>query len=201
MITNDDKALLVLNTLIRAGRDAEQGFLAAADRVPEPELVQLFADYAVQRARFVVELQERVRTMRGDPEQAGSIGGEVHRAWLGLKAALDSNEVHAILSECERGEDMAVRVIGMRSPSATSINRPATLSSASTSSYKPRTIACASSAIARRTRTAEEIVKGHASKLGARHQQVGCGLRSAQERNAESHSAGNGVPALPRRSV
>jgi uncharacterized protein (TIGR02284 family) len=109
MITNDDKALFVLNTLIRAGRDAEQGFLAAADSVPEPELVQLFADYAVQRARFVSELQERVRTMRGDPEQAGSIGGEVHRAWLGLRAALDSNEVHAILSECERGEDMAVR--------------------------------------------------------------------------------------------
>jgi uncharacterized protein (TIGR02284 family) len=110
MITNDDKALLVLENLIRAGRDAEQGFLAAADSVPEPELVQVFADYAVQRAKFVVELQDRVRTLRGDPEQYGTIGGEVHRAWLGLRAAIDSNEVHAILAECERGEDMAVRL-------------------------------------------------------------------------------------------
>jgi uncharacterized protein (TIGR02284 family) len=108
MITNDDQALLVLNNLIRAGRDAEQGFVAAADSVPEPELAQLFADYAQQRAKFVAELQDRVRTLRGDPEQAGSFGGEVHRAWLGLKAAIDSNEVYAILSECERGEDMAV---------------------------------------------------------------------------------------------
>jgi uncharacterized protein (TIGR02284 family) len=108
MITNDDKALLVLKNLIRAGRDAEQGFLAAADSVPDPELVQVFAEFAVQRAKFVVELQDRVRTLRGDPEQAGTIGGEVHRAWLGLRAAIASNEIHAILAECERGEDMAV---------------------------------------------------------------------------------------------
>ena len=109
MITNDDKALLVLNDLIRAGRDAEHGFLAAADSVPEPELVEIFSEYALQRAKFVVELQDRVRALRADPEFAGSIGGDVHRAWMGLKAAIESNEVHAILSECERGEDMAVR--------------------------------------------------------------------------------------------
>ena len=108
MITNDDKALLVLNDLIRAGRDAEHGFLAAADSVPEPDLVQIFAEYALQRAKLVVELQDRVRAMRGDPEQSGSIGGQVHQAWIGLKAAIEANEVHAILSECERGEDMAV---------------------------------------------------------------------------------------------
>ena len=64
MITNDDKALVALNSLIRTGRDAEQGYLVAADGVAEPELVQLFAEFAVQRARFVVDLQERVKTLR-----------------------------------------------------------------------------------------------------------------------------------------
>ena len=56
MISNDDKAVAALNGLIHVGRDAEQGFLAAADAVSEPELVQTLADYAVQRAKFVVEL-------------------------------------------------------------------------------------------------------------------------------------------------
>jgi uncharacterized protein (TIGR02284 family) len=108
MTTNDNKTLLVLNSLIRAGRDAEQGYLAAADGVTEPELVQLFAGYALQRAKFVGELQERVRLLRGTPENNGSLAGEVHRTWMEFKAAIEANDTHAVLSECERGEDMAV---------------------------------------------------------------------------------------------
>jgi uncharacterized protein (TIGR02284 family) len=108
MITNDDKALLVLNRLIRANRDAELGFMAAADGVSNPELVQLFAGYGVERAKYVVELQERVRTLRGTPEDSGTVGGEVHRAWMGLKAAVDANETHAVLEECVRGEEAAL---------------------------------------------------------------------------------------------
>src|SRR5688500_17684808 len=100
MITNDDKALLVLNRLIRASRDAELGFMAAADGVGDPELVQLFSEYGLQRAKYVMELQNRVRTLRGSPEDSGTVGGEVHRAWMGLKAAVDSNETHSVLSEC-----------------------------------------------------------------------------------------------------
>ena len=110
MITNDEKALFVLNRLIRAGRDGELGFLAAADGVPDPELVQLFAEYAVQRAKAVVELQERVRVLRGTPDDNGTLGGEVHRAWLGLKAAMDATDIHGVLAECVRGEEAAVMV-------------------------------------------------------------------------------------------
>ena len=110
MITNDDKALLVLNRLIRANRDAELGFMAAADGVSNPELVQLFAGYGVERAKYVVELQERVRTLRGTPDDNGTVGGEVHRAWMGLKAAIDANETRVILEECVRGEEAALFV-------------------------------------------------------------------------------------------
>jgi uncharacterized protein (TIGR02284 family) len=108
VITTNDKALAVLNSLIRAGRDSEQGFLAAADAVGEKELVEFFSHYAVQRAKFAAELEDRVRTLRAVPEKGGSLAGDVHRAWMGLKAAIASRETHAILEECERGEDMAV---------------------------------------------------------------------------------------------
>jgi uncharacterized protein (TIGR02284 family) len=108
MITNDEKSLVALNRLIRAGRDAELGFMAAADGVPDPDLVELLAGYAVQRAKGVVELQERVRVLRGTPEDNGTVGGEVHRAWMGLKAAMELNDLRGILSECVRGEEAAV---------------------------------------------------------------------------------------------
>ena len=109
MITNDDASLLVLNALIHAGRDSERGYLAAADLVTEPELVQLFADHAVQRAKFVQELEERIHTLRSTPDKArGSVAGGLHRGRMGLEASLASNETHAILSECERGEEVAV---------------------------------------------------------------------------------------------
>ncbi|MEO7318692.1 MAG: PA2169 family four-helix-bundle protein, partial [Chthoniobacteraceae bacterium] len=42
------------------------------------------------------------------PETAGSVSGALHRGWIDLKAALTSKDEHAILAECERGEDSAV---------------------------------------------------------------------------------------------
>jgi uncharacterized protein (TIGR02284 family) len=108
MTTNDEKAIAALNTLIHVGRDAEQGYMAAADAVAEPELIQTFADYALERAKFVVELKHRVKTLRGEPADAGTPAGEAHRTWAGLRAILETNEAHAILSECERGEDISV---------------------------------------------------------------------------------------------
>ncbi len=112
MINNDDQALLVLNTLIRAGRDAEKGYLAAADLVAEPELVELFSEKALQRAKFVVEMEERIRTLRSTPEKDETVAGEVHRGWMGFRTQLASNECHAILSEVERGEDISVKAYG-----------------------------------------------------------------------------------------
>ena len=32
----------------------------------------------------------------------------MHRAWINLKSAITSGDDHAILAECERGEDSAV---------------------------------------------------------------------------------------------
>jgi uncharacterized protein (TIGR02284 family) len=110
MITNDDKAVAALNSLIHVGRDAEQGYMAAADAVAEPELIQTFADFALERAKFVVELKHRVKTLRAEPADLGTLAGDAHRTWTGLRTILETNEAHAILSECERGEDAAVMV-------------------------------------------------------------------------------------------
>ncbi len=112
MTTNDDTTLLVLKELILSGRDAEQGYQRAADLVKAPELVELFETYALQRKKFVLELEDRVRTLRGTPPEKGTLAGAMHRAWMGLTGSLEAAETHALLAECERGEDAAAKVYG-----------------------------------------------------------------------------------------
>lgn len=109
MITSDETTLRVLNELIRTGRDAEAGYRLAAADVKVPELAGLFERYARERGDFVADLQARVRVLRGTPPETGTPGGALHRGWIDLKAALESAEAHAVLAECERGEDLAVK--------------------------------------------------------------------------------------------
>ena len=109
MIKTPDNALRLLNLLIPTCRDSEQGFQLAAMDVQEPELARIFAEYSAQRAKFVGELEDRVRVLRGEPASGGNPLAALHRNWMELKAALAANEVHAILQEVERGEDMAVK--------------------------------------------------------------------------------------------
>lgn len=97
-----------LNELIETLRDGQHGFKTAAEDVKAPDVAQLFQRYSAQRAEFVTELQTRVRALGADVEQTGSATGALHRGWINLKAALSSNEPHAVLEEAERGEDAAV---------------------------------------------------------------------------------------------
>jgi uncharacterized protein (TIGR02284 family) len=108
MIKTDENSIRVLHQLDQVCRDALRGFQAAAADVPDPTLARLFGDYAAQREKLCHELDKRIRTLRAEPPQEGSVVGAVHRAWMDLESALASAELHAILTEVERGEDMAV---------------------------------------------------------------------------------------------
>jgi uncharacterized protein (TIGR02284 family) len=107
MNTSIDQTIGILNDLIETCEDARHGFTTAAEDAKDPELSRVFSNYAAQRAQFVSELEKRVLMLGGNPARRGSAGGAVHRGWIDLKSALASNEPHAVLSECERGEDSA----------------------------------------------------------------------------------------------
>jgi uncharacterized protein (TIGR02284 family) len=108
MKTPSQKSQQIINDLIEICKDGQHGFQTAADDAKDETLMQLFRQYAAQRTRFIAELQERVRSLGGDPDKHGSATGTLHRGWINLKAAISSNEPHAVLVECERGEDAAV---------------------------------------------------------------------------------------------
>jgi uncharacterized protein (TIGR02284 family) len=97
-----------LNHLTEILKDGEYGYRAAAKDVKAPELGVIFERYASRRAEFASTLQARVSDLGAKVEQSGTITGDLRRGWMDLKAALSSNESHAVLVEVERAEDAAV---------------------------------------------------------------------------------------------
>lgn len=99
----------LLNDLIETLKDGQEGFRSAATDVESSNLKSLFSEYSLQRSKFAGDLQALARSLGAkEPEAQGSVAGVLHRGWINLKAALTSKDEHAILAECERGEDSAV---------------------------------------------------------------------------------------------
>lgn len=109
MKSENEKTIDVLNHLIETLKDGEQGFRTAAEHADDTALKSLFTQYSEQRTKLATELKARVRELGGDTEKSGSVSGSLHRGWIDLKSAVASNEPHAVLAECERGEDAAVK--------------------------------------------------------------------------------------------
>lgn len=99
----------LLNDLIETNTDGEKGYRDAADGVQNVNLRGIFNEYALQRRQFAGELQTYVTRLGGDPATSGSAGAALHRGWMNVKAAITGKDEHAVLEECERGEDSAVK--------------------------------------------------------------------------------------------
>ncbi len=108
-MADNDKVIATLNDLIETCKDGQEGYRQAAEGVQHAELKTLFNVYAQQRAQFAGELQNEVLRLGGDPETSASTAGALHRGWLNIKAAVTGGDDNAVISECERGEDAAVR--------------------------------------------------------------------------------------------
>ncbi|HEY0544395.1 MAG TPA: PA2169 family four-helix-bundle protein [Pyrinomonadaceae bacterium] len=109
MANTNDEVISTLNNLIETCKDGQEGFRTAAEGVKNGELKTLFNTYSQQRAQFAAELQNEVRRLGGDPEQTGSVAATLHRGWINIKSAVTGEDEGAVISECERGEDSAVR--------------------------------------------------------------------------------------------
>jgi uncharacterized protein (TIGR02284 family) len=104
-----DDLIATLNELIATSKDGEEGFRACADNVKNAVLRTFFAEKAERCREGAVQLQAIVREMGGAPARRGSMTGAAHRFRITLRGTLSGVDDHAILSECERGEEAAVR--------------------------------------------------------------------------------------------
>lgn len=111
---NSDDIITALNHLIETCKDGEEGFKTcvkdANDR--HSELESMFADRQRSCAAAASELQELVRAEGGKPDTGSSVGAALHRGWVNIKTAISGKDDNAVLNECERGEDSAVRSYG-----------------------------------------------------------------------------------------
>ena len=99
----------IIDNLIETLKDGQEGFKQAAEGVKDPHLKSLFDEYSRQRARFAVELRSKAQSPdERESDMSGSAAGALHRGWINLKSAVTRGDDHAVLAECERGEDSAV---------------------------------------------------------------------------------------------
>jgi uncharacterized protein (TIGR02284 family) len=99
----------MLNGLLETLRDGESGFRSAAGGVDDPELKRLFLSLSRQRGEFAAELESEILRLGKNPADHGHIAAALHRGWIDLKAAVTERDEGTIISEAERGEDVAVK--------------------------------------------------------------------------------------------
>jgi uncharacterized protein (TIGR02284 family) len=97
--------LEALETLTRVVADSIQGCREAAEHARGDHFRQKLERLADDRDRVHGELQSAL-SRRGGPDEPGqSTLGQIHQAWLDLKAKLGGDDDLAVMAEVERGED------------------------------------------------------------------------------------------------
>ena len=101
------KVISTLNTLLETTEDGVRGFVACAEGVNSPHLKMVFGRAARRCEEGGQELKTAIRGLGGEPAPSGSLSGSLHRAWTNIVSTITGMDEHAVLAECERGEDAA----------------------------------------------------------------------------------------------
>ena len=99
-IANDVDLLKSLSTTLI---DSVHGYREAAEHADEG-LREMFLLAAAERHLAVERLQQRIRELGGEPDNAPSLMGQVHQRWLAIRSAIEGGDENAILDEVESGE-------------------------------------------------------------------------------------------------
>lgn len=101
-----------LRDVIERNFDAHKGYMKAAEHVRSPELANAFRVQALQRKKFALDLETEANVFGSDIREKiknGTFQGSLHRTWMDLKTALSLNHDEAMLEECIRGENDALK--------------------------------------------------------------------------------------------
>lgn len=103
-----DKSVDVLNSLITINNDRIAGYETAMDETKEADLRSLFTQFIQNSRECLSELIVKVQQLGGKPDEGTRADGKIYRAWMDFKAMVTGKDRKAILSSCEKGEDVAV---------------------------------------------------------------------------------------------
>jgi uncharacterized protein (TIGR02284 family) len=106
---NTKETIEILNDLIQINNDRIEGYeRAIKESQPEDEdLKVLYASMIAESHRIRIALATEVQAMGAEVEQGTTTSGKIYRAWMDVKAVFTGHDRHAVLENCEAGEDAA----------------------------------------------------------------------------------------------
>lgn len=103
-IITPEKLIDELNLLILKNIDASRGFLAAAYNISLHPLKEIFINCSTQRYTFAEELQDRVKSLGGEPTGEINYPHLGKGLWADMSLAINSDSEETILDTCISGE-------------------------------------------------------------------------------------------------
>jgi len=105
----NQKAIEVLNDLIRINNDRVEGYEKALNHTDESDvdLRNIFNRMAQDSRTYSRELTDQVQRLGGDPASGTTASGKVYRVWMDVKSGFSRSDRKSVLEECEYGEDAA----------------------------------------------------------------------------------------------
>ena len=109
MATSSNEVVEVLNDLIEINNDRITGYQKASKELKDDDqdLAGIFSNMIDESEDIKSELEEEVESLNGEISTGTTGSGKVYRAWMDLKATFSGDSRHAILANCEYGEDAA----------------------------------------------------------------------------------------------
>ena len=108
---NNKETIEVLNDLIQINNDRIVGYeRAIKETKPEDDdLKVFFATMISESHQIKIALATEVQVLGAEVEQGTTTSGKIYRAWMDVKAVFTGHDRHAVLENCEAGEDAAQR--------------------------------------------------------------------------------------------
>jgi uncharacterized protein (TIGR02284 family) len=106
---NKTEVTEILNDLIEINNDRIVGYEKAIKETSESDddLKTLYAQMIAESHKIKIALATEVQVLGADAEKGTTASGKIYRAWMDVKAMFSGHDRHAVLANCEGGEDAA----------------------------------------------------------------------------------------------
>lgn len=104
-----NETIEVLNDLIQINNDRIVGYEKAIEELKDEDadLKTLFAGMIDESRNAIMGLGKEVQVLGGEMETGTTVSGKIYRGWMDVKALFTGHDRHAVLANCEKGEDAA----------------------------------------------------------------------------------------------
>jgi len=111
METSNATVVEILNDLIAINNDRINGYEHALKELSDEDadLRPLFLSMIDESREIKIDLGREVEVYKGDIDTGTTTKGKIYRAWMDIKAVFTGHNRHAVLENCEYGEDAAQR--------------------------------------------------------------------------------------------